>query len=85
MVERSSPKGMATGSSPVTGAEGGSGMIRVEVTLTSNIDDTFEARKIFEYDSDDWWDLTPQERQQMMTQDSVQFLNDTIAWDFKII
>jgi len=60
-------------------------MIRVEVTLTSNIDDTFEACKIFEYDNDTWREMTPQQRQQMMTQDSVQFLNDTIAWDFKII
>lgn len=60
-------------------------MPKVEVTLTSPLNVSFEHSKTFEWDPDDWADMSPGEREAAITVEAEQFLNDSVDWDYKVL
>jgi hypothetical protein len=90
-AERSSPKGVRAGSSPVTGALGEETfreekvMPKVEVTLSSMDDINFEVKKVFKYDDEEWEEMTPAQREETITEDAEGFKNSAVDWDYKVL
>lgn len=60
-------------------------MPKVEVTLTSPLNISFEHKKTFEWDGDEWLDLTPKEREALIAENAMQFLHDSVDWDYKVL
>lgn len=60
-------------------------MPRVEVTLTCLDDANFEQKKVIEIDTDEWMDMTPDERQERINDEAENFLRDTVDWDYKVL
>jgi len=60
-------------------------MPKVEVTLSSYANISFNEKKVFEYDDGDWEEMHPEQRQEMINEDAEQFLNETVEWDYKVL
>lgn len=60
-------------------------MPKVELTLTSPLNDSFEHSKTIEIDTDEWMDMTPKEREERIIEEGEAFRNDAVAWDYKVL
>ena len=60
-------------------------MPKVELMLSCLGDINFEQKKTIEFDTDDWLDMTPKEREERITEEGEAFLRATIDWDYKVL
>lgn len=60
-------------------------MPRVEVTLGSYYDISFKVSKAFDYDKEDWDEMSPDDREAMIKEDCEQFLHEAVEWEWKIL
>lgn len=60
-------------------------MPRVELSLSSYADATFSIKKIVEFDSEDWYDMDVEQRNELVTEEGEKFLRDNVEWDYKVL
>lgn len=60
-------------------------MPKVELTLTCMNNINFEEKKVIEIDTDEWMDMTPDERQKRINEEGEDFLHATVEWDYKVL
>lgn len=60
-------------------------MPKVEITVSSLQNISFEVKKTFTYEDDDWEEMTPDEREALVKEDGEAFMRDTVEWDYEVL
>jgi hypothetical protein len=60
-------------------------MPKVEITVSSLCNISFEEKKVFDYDDGDWADMDREQRQEMINEDGEAFMREVVEWDYKVL